>query len=149
MYNLINSSSFPLPVIFCFLIHMLGTYYIMNLTVIVIMENYIESKELSALDEIDLMKAKIVSLEASVPPDFKEASERLLNIINREDFASLMEESSSEEFESPKFNRPATPHVSNLTNPLAQEMVRGGVSERLPNLPVLASLHEPEIEDRL
>ena len=45
MYNLINSSHFLLPVVFCFLIHMVGTYYLMNLMLVVIIESYITSKE--------------------------------------------------------------------------------------------------------
>jgi hypothetical protein len=48
MYNLINSSNFVTPVLFCFFIHMVGTYYLMNLMVVVIMESYIESNEIYA-----------------------------------------------------------------------------------------------------
>jgi hypothetical protein len=55
MYNLINAISFPFPVIFFFLIHMLGTYYIMNLTLIVIMENYIEAKEGFSVKEVEVL----------------------------------------------------------------------------------------------
>lgn len=55
------------------MIHMLGTYYIMNLALIVIMETYIESKEHYAHDEIELMKAKIKKHEASLPAEFKQA----------------------------------------------------------------------------
>ena len=53
MYNLINSSNFLLPVVFCFFIHMVGTYYLMNLLLVIIIESYIQSKEDYADKEMD------------------------------------------------------------------------------------------------
>jgi len=53
MYNLINSSNFFLPFLFCFVIHMVGTYYLMNLMLVVIIESYIQSNEDYADYEMD------------------------------------------------------------------------------------------------
>lgn len=53
MYNLINSSNFFLPFLFCFVIHMFGTYYLMNLMLVVIIESYIQSTEDYADYEMD------------------------------------------------------------------------------------------------
>ena len=61
MYNLIAASEFVLPVLFSFAIHMLGSYFLMNLMLAVIMDNYIQSEqaynqELKALEEIERKK---------------------------------------------------------------------------------------------
>ena len=42
LFNMINSTEFLIPIVYVFCIHMLGTYYLMNLLLVVIMENYIE-----------------------------------------------------------------------------------------------------------
>jgi hypothetical protein len=50
--NMINSTEFLIPIAYVFCIHMLGTYYFMNLLLVVIMESYIEQEEIYAHDEI-------------------------------------------------------------------------------------------------
>jgi voltage-gated sodium channel type XI alpha len=63
LYNMINSTDFLLPVFFVFCIHMLGTYFIMHLTMVVIMDSYVEAEEAYAQDEINLQKSMIIELE--------------------------------------------------------------------------------------
>ena len=56
---MINSSDFLLPLLFCFVLHMLGTYYLLNLLCATMMESYIESAEFFAKDEILLKEKEI------------------------------------------------------------------------------------------
>ena len=70
LYNMINATEVGIPILFVFCIHMLGTYYIMQLTMIVIMENYIEAEEVYALDEIALQQKEIKLMEQSLSPRY-------------------------------------------------------------------------------
>ena len=51
MYNLMNATNVLLPVVFCFLLQILGTYFFMNLMLAVIMEKYIECDEICAEED--------------------------------------------------------------------------------------------------
>lgn len=66
MINMINSSDFLLPVLFCFILHMLGTYYFLNLLCATMTESYIESANDFAKDEISLKEKEINLVEASL-----------------------------------------------------------------------------------
>ena len=66
LYNLINSSNFIFPTIFCFLIHMVGTYYLLNLMLVVIIESYIKSKEDYADQELQQQQVKINKFQKSL-----------------------------------------------------------------------------------
>ncbi len=50
---MIYSTEFFTPIFYVFCIHMLGTYYFMNLLLVVIMESYIEQEDIFALDDIN------------------------------------------------------------------------------------------------
>jgi len=45
MYNLINATEFFLPVIFSITLNMMGSYFLMNLMLAVIMDEYIKSEQ--------------------------------------------------------------------------------------------------------
>ena len=81
---MIYSTDFFLPILFVFCIHMFGTYYIMHLTMVFIMDSYIEAEEVYALDEIDQKRRQIKLGEANLEtanPYFK----------NREQIARILE----------------------------------------------------------
>lgn len=50
---MINSTECVIPIVYVFCIHMFGTYYLINLLLVVIMENYIEQEEIYASDDIE------------------------------------------------------------------------------------------------
>lgn len=82
MYNLINSSNFIFPVVFCFAIQMLGTYYIMNLVLVIIMESYIENKEVYAQDDIKRQEEQSEKHEAKMPSSYKRTVQSLTDFVN-------------------------------------------------------------------
>lgn len=45
--------------VFCFLTHMIGTYYLMNLMLVIIIESYIKSKEDYSETDIEASKSSI------------------------------------------------------------------------------------------
>jgi hypothetical protein len=65
LHKMINSTECVIPIVYVFCIHMLGTYYLMNLLLVVIMENYIEQEEIYACDEIERQIYQIKKLEAA------------------------------------------------------------------------------------
>lgn len=152
MYNLINASSFVAPFFFCFMIHMLGTYYIMNLTLIVIMETYIESKELYARDEIELLKNKISKIGAALPKEFESAEKRLYKIVSSPHFAQQIDEEIETEQAVPTEPRDNDQNLD--SEPVARRTLSNPSSGRIEQssterMPRIEPLNEPEIEDRL
>jgi len=55
MYNLINATEFFLPVIFSITLNMIGSYFLMNLMLAVIMDEYIKSEQEYEKEERDLL----------------------------------------------------------------------------------------------
>jgi len=49
---MIYSTEFFIPIVYVFCMHMLGTYYFMNLMLVMIMESYIEQEDIFASDDI-------------------------------------------------------------------------------------------------
>ena len=59
MYNLIFSNEFVIPTFFCCILIMLGSYFLLNLMLAVIMEQYIVSEnEYSAKEQERLLQEK-------------------------------------------------------------------------------------------
>lgn len=60
---MVYSTDVILPFMFCFVIHMMGTYYLLNLLCATMMESYIHTADISAHDEIELKKSEITNFE--------------------------------------------------------------------------------------
>jgi len=63
---MIYSTEFFTPIVYVFCIHMLGTYYFMNLLLVVIMESYIEQEDIFASDDIYRHTKQITQFKAIV-----------------------------------------------------------------------------------
>jgi hypothetical protein len=82
--NLVYSSDFLLPTLFLILIHMFGTFYIMNLPMVFIMESYIEAEDQFAKDEIETRKNEIKQLESTLDlVSYKKGQKDIEKILKR------------------------------------------------------------------
>ena len=81
LFNMINATEIFIPILFVFFIHMLGTYYIMQLTMVVIMENYIEAEEVYSQEEIELQQRQIKSAEENISPRYFKNIQQINSIL--------------------------------------------------------------------
>ena len=73
-------------------IHMIGTYYIMNLMLVMLMESYIEKSEIHALDDINDREKETKKFEASkMPNGYRDQVSYLLNFVTNPGFKNMLE----------------------------------------------------------
>lgn len=132
MYNLISSSNFLTPVLFCLLINFVGTYYLMNLMIVVIMESYIECNEIYAKDDIDLQESQIAEVEDSLPALYSEYLSLLKQFVSQDNYLQTMVLA---------FTQSEPEGKETLLKTTEEPRKQGGI--------LVTSMHEPEIEDRL